>query len=232
MVRRAYLFVLSGFVAFVLSLNAVTFFTGASLRQATNIFYLTERTVAVMLLFEHIVFESGVILYQPSEEEIKRAIWDECSGTSVDPELVALIVGSTNRRLFRIDFDGSIGLMRLKSYMLHDMMGVSPFILSNNIKAGVAYLNKLMEKERRMDVVLREYFKPVPSKTVFDRDIRAANEHAMRIFTEYSKVKPQNKLQYEMSVLKKPFQHFTGGSRLPSYAPKLGYSAEKAWFFC
>ena len=198
MIRKVYLFIIIGFAVFVIVLNAVTVIMGAKSRQIINIFYMSERAAAVMLFFEHIIFESGVILSHPNDEEIRLAVWEECSGTPIDPELVMLIIGGN--RLFSIDFDGSMGLMRVKSHMLRDMLGSSPFVLNDNIRAGVAYLIKLMEKEGALDIALCEYFKPVSSKTVFESDIKASNAYAVKIYNDYIKLNPQIKLRPEPAL--------------------------------
>ena len=192
MIRKIYLFILAGFIVFVVALNTITFLVGFNFRQTVNIFYLSERTAAVMLLFEHIIFESGVILSYPTDEEIRRTVWEECSGTVVDPELVMLIInGYKNSGAFNIDFDGSMGLMRVKTHMLHGMMGANPYILQYNIKAGVAYLSALMDEDSRLDVVLCEYFMPKSSRTTFEKDVKTSNEQAIKIYNEYIKIKPQ-----------------------------------------
>ncbi|MDR0453711.1 MAG: hypothetical protein LBH05_02725 [Deferribacteraceae bacterium] len=191
------MFIFISFVLFVIGLNTATFLAGFNPRQIVNVFYLSERTVAIALLLEHIVFESGVILHNPDDEEIRQAVWEECSGTSVDPELVMRIInGYKKRGLFCIDYDGSMGLLRVKSYMLRDMMGVSPFVLRDNIKMGVTYLSMLMEKDPRLDIILCEYLKPASSRTLFEKDIQAANRQAMKIYSEYINTKPQSEPRY------------------------------------
>ncbi len=198
MLRKIYLFILICFTVFVLALNGITFFTGMNPRQLVNMFYLSERTTAVMLLFEHVVFESGVILHHPSEDEVRRVVFEECAGTEVHPELVMLIINShKNRGLFHIDFDGSMGLMRIKSHMLNGMSGANPYVLQDNIKAGVTHLGRLLEEERRLDAVLCAYLKPESSRTVFETDVRASDELALRIYSDYMKLRPQSKPQQD-----------------------------------
>lgn len=186
MLRKLYLFILCAFVIFILLLNITTFLTDFNVRQLTNIFYVPERSVAAMMLFEHIVFESGIVLQSVSDKEVEQAIHEACQNRSIDPMLVAFMIQHGGSSPYAINTDGSIGLMRVKSYMLENTFQTNLFTVTDNIKTGVEYMAMLMQQNYGLKNALMHYYAP-SARMFFPGDVLNMQALSEKIYYEYDK---------------------------------------------
>jgi hypothetical protein len=161
----------------MLLLNIITISASAG---DVGLFYVRERTVAAAMLVKHVILESGIFLPEITEDEIISSVYEACSGTSVDPRLVLMLVKNSNGP-YSIDFDGSVGLMRLK---LPLASRIDPYILENNIRTGVNRLDVLLRKSMDTEQALYEYLMPV-SRSALDKDREKIRRLAAAIYEEY-----------------------------------------------
>ena len=177
--RRFYLLIFGSFFLFMLLLNIITLSAGS-----WGFFYVNERSKAALALMKHVVFESGVFLPEIASETIVEAAQTATKDTSVSPSLI-LLIAETSKGPYCIDYEGTMGLMRVKYPML--IKGQDPYILENNIKAAVTTLNSYIEKHGDIKLALEEYFRPT-SRSASEKDKEKMRLLAGEIYYKYSQL--------------------------------------------
>lgn len=185
--KKIYLIILSVFLIFILLINSITFLTAFNPRQLTNFFYIPERASAAAMLFEHIIFESGIILQSVENEAVKESIFKACDGTPIDPMLVAAMIENGNSDIYTINQDGSVGLMRVKIKMLDKASNRDLFAYNDNIEAGVKYLTELINDSYSIKNALDKYYTPA-SITKFDSDINQMLLLSDKVYAAYQNI--------------------------------------------
>lgn len=182
--KRLYVATLLIFGIFVVSVNTISFMTCFNKRQLVNFFYLSERVSSITKLAEHIVFESGLIIKKESLEKVSEYINDVCKDTAVDPLLVYTMVTVAGLDPYAIDFDGSMGYMRVKPHVAGKFDDKDPYIAKDNIYMGVAHLSELIKREGDVEKALQLYYTPEKAYGAYNHTVVYAISHA--VFSSYT----------------------------------------------
>jgi hypothetical protein len=183
-IRKVYTFLLLLFLAMLATINITAFLTDFNKKQLINLFHVRQRLWAVVGLYEHIFFESGLVLSDTEQSVINGAIKQASEATGIDEMLITLMVEPSKR--FVIHENGAVGLMRVRSQMVEKGTTIDLFKLEDNILAGANYLKTLKTEETKNALI--QYYKPV-SKTLFKGEILRMQKKALDIYWDYNAIR-------------------------------------------
>lgn len=158
MITSIYKKILYTFVAYLLLLNILTFFTSLSPKALINPFFIKNRTVSMVHLAKHIVLVAGLGFVTSSEEEVQELVAKASEKYEVDPKLINIMIDvESKRRQFAISRTGAMGLMQVMPTTFYYISGGDPFLAADNIEAGVKYFSRQLKKFGTPELALAAY---------------------------------------------------------------------------
>ncbi|MCX8083972.1 MAG: lytic transglycosylase domain-containing protein [Calditerrivibrio sp.] len=205
MVEKIYKYTLSLFLAHLLFINFVTFFTTFNPKSIINPFFIKSRTISVYILLHYIITDTGVLIPLPSKEELYKIIEKHCQKYKIDPELVKIVIEVESKyKKYAISRTGAVGLMQVMPSTFYDIGFQKPFDIEQNIEAGIKYLSMQIKRFRRLDLALSAY-NAGPTKVLKNMSIPKIGEteiYVKKIMEKYSKIR-QDALEYNFYLLQK-----------------------------
>ncbi|PLX68272.1 MAG: lytic transglycosylase domain-containing protein [Denitrovibrio sp.] len=158
MITSIYKKVLAAFVAYLLILNMLTFFTSLSPKALVNPFFIKNRTISMTHLAKHIVLVAGLGLVTASEEEINALVNNASEKYDTDPKLIHIMIEVESKgRQFAISRTGAMGLMQVMPSTFYYISSGDPFLAEDNIEAGVKYFSRQLKKFGSVELALAAY---------------------------------------------------------------------------
>lgn len=200
MILRIYKLILFSFLAHLLLINTVTFFTTLSPKSIINPFFIKSRTISVYHLLNYIIFETGVLLPLPSREELYKKIESFSQRYNVDSELIKIVIEVESKyKKYAISRTGAVGLMQVMPNTFFEMGFQKPFDIDQNLEAGIKYLSLQIKRFKRLDLALSAY-NAGPTKVSRNMAIPKIGEteyYVKTIMERYSKIRP-DALRYNL----------------------------------
>ncbi|WP_022850303.1 lytic transglycosylase domain-containing protein [Limisalsivibrio acetivorans] len=156
--EKIYKRILTAFIAYVLLLNTLTFLTTFNPKQLLNPFHIRNRTISVYHLTRHVILVSGIAFRPIPREVVNEKAVRLSEEFGIDPELVKIVIDvESEYNKFAISRTGAMGLMQLMPATFNDMSDGDPFLMEDNLRAGIKYLTQQLARFRNTELALSAY---------------------------------------------------------------------------
>jgi len=156
--HKFYKWLITAFIIYVFLINTVSFLTTFNPKSLINPFNIKNRSISTYLLVKNIVFVSGVAFRKTDVKEVNKIVDELSKKYEVDPKLVkAMIKVESDYRKFAISRAGAMGLMQIMPKTFAQIGTGDPFIIENNLEAGIKYISIQLKSFNNTEIALAAY---------------------------------------------------------------------------